>query len=186
MNDTEILALFFERNENAITECEKKHGKYCRAIARNILGNEQDAEECVNDVFLKAWNAIPPHRPEKLSAYLGKITRNEAIKIYEKQNAKKRKGDNLALAVEELSECLPSEDITENSASRLDFSRTLNDFLAGLPKEARIIFIKRYWYLSSIKEIAKDIGASESKVKMSLSRTREKLKHVLQKEGFET
>ncbi|MBO5007097.1 MAG: RNA polymerase sigma factor [Clostridia bacterium] len=185
MNDTEILALFFERNENAITECQKKHGKYCRAIARNILGNEQDTEECINDVFLKAWNAIPPHRPEKLSTYLGKITRNQAIKIYEKQNAAKRQGDNIALAAEELSDCLPSEDSTENSASRLDFSKILNDFLAGLSKEARTIFVKRYWYLYPVKEISKDMGIGESKVKMSLSRTREKLKIILQKEGFE-
>ena len=139
----------------------------------------------INDVFLKVWNAIPPHRPEKLSAYLGKITRNQAIKIYEKQNAAKRQGDNIALAAEELSDCLPSEDSTENSAFRLDFSKILNDFLAGLSKEARTIFVKRYWYLYPVKEISKDMGIGESKVKMSLSRTREKLKIILQKEGFE-
>ena len=185
MNDTEILALFFERNETALTECNKKHGRYCRAIAQNILANEQDTEECINNVFLKAWNAIPPHRPEKLRTYLGKITRNEALKIYEKRTAGKRLGDNAAITIEELSEILPSADNTEISVARLDFSRILNDFLADLPKETRVIFIKRYWYLCPIKEISKDMGIEESKIKMSLSRTREKLKNILRKEGFE-
>lgn len=185
MNDIEILELFFERNERAIAECEKKHGRYCRAIAQNILADKEDAKECVNDVLLKAWNSIPPHRPEKLSAYLGKLTRNRAINIYEKKNAQKRKCEEAELAIEELSGCLPVWDNTENSALEAEFSEAINDFLAKLQKEARVIFVKRYWYLCSVREIAKDMGIGESKIKMSLSRTRSKLKNFLEKEGFE-
>lgn len=185
MNDTDIISLYFQRDEKAISESEKKHGRYCRAIARNILGNKQDCEECLNDVYLKAWNSIPPHSPKNLSAYLGKITRNTALKIYEKRTAEKRAGDEVAAALDELTNVLPACDSTENSAEKLDFSRVLNDFLSELPREARIIFIKRYWLIYPVKEIAKELGVGESKVKMSLMRTREKLKTVLEKEGFD-
>ena len=139
----------------------------------------------MNDVYLKVWNSIPPHCPEKLSAYIGKITRNTAIKIYEKQTAEKRAGEKITAVLDELSECLPAEDSTEKSVQRLDFSRVINGFLAELPRDSRVIFVKRYWYLCSVKDIAKDLSASESKIKMSLMRTREKLKIVLEKEGFD-
>ncbi len=184
MNDKQIIELFMQRSETAISQTEKKYGKYCYYIARNILRNEQDSEECVSDTFLRAWNAIPPKTPNNLATFLGKITRNLALDKYKYNNSEKRGNGQPALALDELDECIPAETDTEKAVSDKELASALNSFLAGLPKEKRQVFVRRYWYLSSIREIAKDYGISESKTKVMLLRTRKELKNYLEKAGI--
>ncbi len=182
MEDSKIIELYWARSEDAISETDKKYGKYCHYIAFNILNSEQDAEECVNDTFLRAWNAIPPRRPTHLKTFLGKITRNLSLNLYEKKSADKRGGNKLPQLFDELSECIPSgcSEFTDDFA----LTEIINKFLSELSTQRRKIFVRRYWYASSIKEIAADFGVSESKVTVSLFRTREKLRAVLKKEGI--
>ena len=184
MDDRQIIALYNERSEAALSETEKKYGRYCRTIAYNILNNEEDSEECVNDTWLKAWEAIPPRCPDSLAAFLGKITRNLALNLYKHKNREKRGGGQTMLVLEELAECVPGADSTEEAVDEALLAEVLNGFLAELPTEKRKIFMRRYWYLSSVKEIAEEYGLSESKVKMTLLRLRSKLKTVLEKEGI--
>lgn len=184
MKDKEIVDLFFERSENAISEATKKYGKYCHYIAYKILWNNEDAEECVNDTFFQAWNTIPPQAPKQLATFLGKITRNLALNRWEQYNTKKRGNGQIPLLLEELHECIPTCDNVEPMVDTLFFEEALNRFLASLPKERRKIFMRRYWYASSIKEIAADFYISESKVKMSLLRSRNELRKFLEKEGI--
>ncbi len=184
MDDRQIIALYNERSEAALSETEKKYGRYCRTVAYNILRNEEDSEECVNDTWLKAWEAIPPQCPESLAAFLGKITRNLALNLYKHKNREKRGGGQTMLVLEELAECVPGADSTEDAVDEALLAEVLNGFLAELPAEKRKIFMRRYWYLSSVKEIAEEYGLSESKVKMTLLRLRSKLKTVLEKEGI--
>ena len=184
MTDQEIISLFFSRSENAIAQTAKKYGKYCHTIAYHILKNHEDSEECVNDTYLKAWKTIPPQKPNYLSAYLGKITRNTALHRYAKQTAKKRGTGEFPLALDELSECIPSTENTEKTLLEEELTRMLNTFLTELTTETRNIFLRRYWYFSSIQEIARDFGMKESNVRVILFRTREKLKIFLEKEGI--
>lgn len=185
MEDREIIDLYWKRSESAIHESDKKYGKYCYYIAHNILKNNEDSEECVNDTYTKAWNSIPPNKPQKLSVFLGKITRNLALDILEKNSAKKRGGNISSLVLDELQECIPSPDSTENEVDASELTENLNSFLKTLSSENRKIFLQRYWYLMPIKEIAKENAFTESKVKMSLMRTRENLKIFLEKEGVQ-
>ena len=180
MEDREIIALFFERNEAAIAEASRKYGAYLHCIARNVLGDDAFAEECVNDAYYKAWENIPPMRPERLGAWLGRLTRNIALNRLEKSHAEKRGGGETDAAFSELEGCIPSNspDIAESIA----FKNALNAFLASLPIEARRIFIQRYWYFLSVDEIARENGVTKSKVKTSLMRTRNKLRIHLEKE----
>ena len=184
MDEKEIIALYWARSENAIAETAQKYGKFCHSIAYNILANREDSEECVNDTWLHTWNAIPPRKPNKLAAFLGKITRNLALKKYEIYTAAKRGGGQVPLALEELAEYIPDPDSVERQMDDRMLADALNGFLAGLSPETRRIFLRRYWKLSSVKEIALDYGISESKVKMSLLRTREKLRSFLEQEGI--
>lgn len=184
MDDKQIIDLYWERSENAISETERKYGKYCRCIAFNILQNDEDSEECVNDTYLRAWNSIPPHRPSVLKTFLGKITRNLSLDKYEQLNAAKRNSGQMPLIFDEIGECLPSSDSAENIIEEMALTEILNRFLSSLPSEQRKIFMRRYWYLSPIKEISTDYGISESKVKMSLHRSRNKLKNLLEKESI--
>ncbi len=184
MNDNEIIELFMERSETAISQTEKKYGKYCYYIAHNILHNKQDSEECVNDTYLRAWNAIPPKRPNNLATFLGKITRNLALDKYKYNNSEKRGNGQSVLALDELNECIPAENDIEKAVSDKELAATLNSFLAGLPKEKRQVFVRRYWYLCSISEIANDYAISESKTKVMLLRTRKELKYYLEKAGI--
>lgn len=184
MDDRQIIALYNERSEAALSETAKKYGRYCRTVAYNILRNEEDSEECVNDTWLRAWESIPPQCPERLSAFLGKITRNLALNRYKHKNREKRGGGQTVLVLEELNECIPGADSTEEAANEALLVEVLNGFLAELPVDKRKIFMRRYWYLSSVKEIAEDFGLSESNVKMTLLRLRSKLKSVLEKEGI--
>ena len=184
MNDQEIIDLYWARCENAIQETDQKYGKLCYRIAWNILGNVQDSEECVSDTYMKAWNAIPPSRPGKLSAFLGKITRNLALNRYKRNSAARRGGGEVPVALDELSECIPDPHTVEAMMDEKALTQQLNTFLGGLSREARSIFLRRYWELASVREIAESYGISESKVKVSLFRTRGKLKAFLDKEGI--
>lgn len=184
MEDSHIIDLYLGRSEHAIAETAGKYGRYCHYIAYHILHNTEDSEECVNDTYLKAWGAIPPRRPNKLSAFLGKITRNLSLDKYKRYTAAKRGFGQVSLALEELEECLPASDQVGQAVDDTVLTELLNRFLAGLSPEARKLFLRRYWYLGSVKEIASDCAISESKVKMSLLRSRNELKYMLEKEGI--
>lgn len=183
MEDRQIIELFWTRSENAIAETAKKYEKYCYYIAFNILHNREDSEECVNDTYLKAWEIIPPQRPEKLSAFLGKITRNLSINRFKHRTAKKRGEGQYVMALEELQECIPAVASVEQAMEDNMLVELFNRFLEGLSLEKRRIFMRRYWYFSQVRDIASEYGMSESKVKMSLMRTRKALKDFLEKEG---
>ncbi|MBQ2902081.1 MAG: sigma-70 family RNA polymerase sigma factor [Agathobacter sp.] len=183
MDDSKIIALYFDRSEQAISETAKKYGRYCHYIAFQILHNTEDSEECVNDTYFRAWSVIPPKHPEHLRTFLGKITRNLSLNKWEKQIAQKRGNGQCEQVLEELIECIPSENNVEKIVEDRFILEILNDFLYKLPADKRKIFVCRYWYFSSIKEIAKAYGISESKVTVTLFRTRQMLKEVLEKEG---
>ena len=182
MEDGRIIELYHSRSEQAIGETERKYGKYCYHIAYNILRNAPDSEECVNDTYMRAWQTMPPQKPNKLSVFLGKITRNLALDRYKFLRAEKRGGGQVELALEELR--LASAGSMDMIVEEIVLVQTPNRFLAGLSTEARILFMGRYWYLRSIKDIAQRSGLSESKIKMSLMRSRNKLKSLLEKEGI--
>lgn len=184
MDDSRIIELYWLRSESAIAETANKYGSYCRYIAYNILRSHEDSEECVSDTYLRAWNAMPPQRPNKLSAFLGKITRNLSLNRLEKQNAKKRGEGQTDLVIEELSECVPSPVSIEKAVDDILLTEILNGFLEGLAEDKRKIFMRRYWYLCSVKEIAADFNMSESNVKVTLFRLRGELKQILEKEGI--
>ena len=183
MDDKQIVELYWARCENAIAETADKYGRYCRYIAYNILRNAEDSEECVNDTYMKAWGIIPPQRPNALSAFLGRITRNLSIDRYRRYTAEKRGAGQIALALEELEGSLSAADSVEQTVDGMALTELLNLFLESLSPESRKLFMRRYWYFSSIKEIAADCRMSESKVKMSLLRSRNELKCYLDKEG---
>ncbi|MBR4289483.1 MAG: RNA polymerase sigma factor [Oscillospiraceae bacterium] len=184
MDDKQIIDLYWVRSERAIAETDRKYGKFCHRIAFHILANPQDSEECVSDTFLKAWSAIPPKRPVKLSTFLGKITRNLALNRYEKHTAQKRGGGEVPVALDELAECIPDPNSVERMVDNRILADKLNIFLESLPAEARKIFMRRYWEVCSVQEIAEIYGISESKVKVSLFRTRGKLRAFLEQEGI--
>lgn len=183
MDDKQIIELYWLRSEAAISETADKYGRYCHYIAYHILHNEEDSEECVNDTYMNAWNSIPPQRPSFLRAFLGKITRNLSLNKYEYNTAEKRGSGEIPLVLDELQKCIPASDNIENKIDAMALTELLNHFLSSLPIEQRKIFMQRYWYLSSVREIARDYSIGESKVKMSLSRSRKKLKEMLKKEG---
>lgn len=184
MEDKKIVNLYWERSEIAISETAKKYGRYCNYIARNILYNNDDSEECVNDTYMRAWNSMPEQRPSMLKTFLGKITRNLALNRYKNLTAEKRNFGQVPLVLEELQDCIPCIDNTEHIVDDLALAEIFNRFLGSLSLEQRKIFMRRYWYLCPIKEIAAGLGVSESKVKMSLLRSRNELKNLLEKEGI--
>ena len=184
MEDHKIVELYLERDENAIKETKEKYDKYCSYIADNILNSKPDTEECVNDTYLATWNSIPPSKPSSLKAYVGKIVRNPALNRYVKNRAKKR-SEAVEVVLDELSEVLPdSSSDGRNLTDELTLKYALNVFVGSLKPQTREIFIRRYWFLSSVKEIARTHGISESKVKVTLLRTREQLRDFLRKEGI--
>lgn len=184
MDDKGIVKLYFDRSERAIAETSKKYGQYCFSIAYNILSNREDAEESVNDTYLDAWKSIPPHRPNSLALFLGKITRRISIDLYRRKNAQKRGGGELALVLDELYQCIPDETDVEKEYEKHQLAQVINEFVKFLPKTEQKVFICRYWYMDSIQSISRRFGYSESKVKSMLFRTREKLKETLRKEGY--
>lgn len=184
MDDQQIITLYFARDEAAISETSRKYGNYLSAVAYNILSDREDAKECVNDTYYKAWNTIPPQKPQKLRCFLAKITRNLSLNIIEMKNTVKRGSGQLSAALEELEECIPAPVNVEKEADEDSLTEFLNAFLFSLPKKKRIVFVKKYWYLDSIKDIAASTGLSESNVKSILMRTRIKLKKALEQEGI--
>ena len=184
MSDTEILDLYWDRSESAISETARQYGSYCASIAMNILRSREDSEECVNDTYLKAWNSIPPQRPSILKSFLGRITRNLSFDKYKARRAQKRIGDETALLLSELDECVPTVHTVEDYVETKFLEESIDSFLSVISQEDRILFVRRYWYADSIAEIARRFSMGESKVKTNLFRTRNKLKHYLEKEGI--
>lgn len=184
MEDKEIVELYFQRSENAIEETKNKYDKYCYRIAYNILYNNEDSEECVNDTYMKAWNAIPPTKPLKLSAFLGKITRNLALHVHKKKHSLKRGEGQVHAVYEELQEVISNHDNPEEKV-QVDFvASCITTYLKTLPKQQRMVFVGRYWGFESIEEIAKRLGITKGKTKTILFRTRNGLKEYLAKEGI--
>lgn len=183
MTDEKIVELFWQRNEDAIRETSASYGRYLHYISYGILKDNEDAKETVNDVYLKAWNVIPPERPNPLKTFLGRMARQLSINRLEKKTAKKRKDDLYTLALEELSECICGEN--EDMGDLVALQDSLNRFLRSLPTVERRVFVRRYWYMHSVSQVASDFSMGESKVKSMLMRTRKKLKTHLEKEGFE-
>ncbi len=184
MNDKEIVELYWKRDENAILMTQEKYQRYLTKIAYNILTDLEDSRESVNDTYLAAWNSIPPHKPEVLSTYLGKLTRRISIDIFRKKNAAKRQASEFAMSISELADCLPGGEMPEDTVETKLLAATINDFLRKQSEEARNLFIGRYYFLDSLKDVAAYCNVSESKAKSTLFRTRCALKEHLRKEGF--
>lgn len=184
MEDKCIVDLYWERNENAIFETAAKYGRYLHSISYQILLNDEDAEECVNDTYNDAWLSIPPHRPSILSTFLGKITRRISIDLWRKKGAEKRGGGTIALALDELGECVSGTGGVESESEQFELQKKMNNFLISLPLMERQVFMCRYWYMDSLSDIAKQFACSESKIKSMLYRTRNRLRTLLEKEGY--
>ena len=185
MEDSEIVQLYWDRDQNAISQTANKYGNYCASIAKNILGNNEDAEECVNDTYMKAWNSMPEHRPKMLSTFLGKITRNLSFNRYKLNHANKRGGSKIPAILDELNECVSGENNVEQEMEYQELVKAIDMFLDTLSIKKRNIFICRYWYSESISDIAKQYGMRENAVSMTLNRLRAKLQKYLSKRGFE-
>lgn len=184
MEDGQIIELYWQRDEAAVTETQNKYGNYCFSIASHILHNRQDAEESVNDTYIAVWNAIPPHRPAVLSTFIGKITRRLSLKKLREKNAQKRGSGNVPVPLEELEECIPDIQNPSTELEAKELAKVIDSFLATLPPEERRVFLCRYWYFDSISEISSRFGFGQSKVKMMLKRTRDKLAKRLKKEDI--
>lgn len=185
MDDSKIVQLFWDRNETALSATEKKHGNRCRSVAENILGSRVDAEDCVNDSYLKLWEQIPPNRPRLLGAYLCRIVRNTAIDMLKGKLADKRGNGKSALVFDELEEIIPDKSTVERTYESKELLARIEDFLKLEPVRERRIFILRYWYGCGVSEIAKRYGARKNTVSVILNRTRKKLKEYLEKEGYD-
>lgn len=183
LKDEEILDLYWNRTESAITESQKSYGKYCYSIAFNILHDQMDSEECLNDTWMRAWNTIPPSRPSRLSLFLGTITRNLAFDVWKSKSAAKRGGGQTGEVLEELEECIPAKQTTEEVVEMHELQKTINTFLRGIAEKDCNVFIRRYYYAESLDQIAEKYGMKLATVKTSLFRTRTKLKEYLIKEG---
>lgn len=184
MDDSEIIELYFQRSEEAVTQTASKYGKYCYKIAYHILSSREDSEESVNDTYLAAWNSMPPQRPSVLSAYLAKLTRRISIDRFRYRTRDKRRGSQYALSLSELDDCVSGGNTTEEIINVRLLADTIGIYLRLQSEEARNAFIGRYYYLDSLKEVAAYCGMSESKCKSLLYRTRVGLKEYLEKEGF--
>ncbi len=185
MEDTKIIDLFWKRDESAIQETADAYERYCHTIAFNILGIEEDVQECLNDTWLGAWNSIPPARPSCLSAFLGKITRNLAISKYRASHAQKRTGDRLSESLDELGECVSaSSDNVSQTVDRHALEDAINQYLDTVSEKQRKLFVRRYFYMNSVAEIAQIYGLGQSDVKVTLMRMRRSLQKVLEEEGL--
>lgn len=184
MEDSSIVSLYMARDERAIEETAGKYGCYCRSIAQRILGNREDAQECVNQAYLAAWNSIPPNQPTYLSTYLGKIVRRLSLSTLRLRNAKRRGGGETAAALDELLDCVPSGKDIDAQLEDQAQAALLNSFVRRLPADERDMFIRRYWYLDSVRDLCKQFSVSQSMVKTTLYRTRKKLLTALEKEGI--
>ena len=183
MDDARIVELYWQRDEAAITETQTKYGHYCYCIAYNILKNNEDAKECENNTYLDAWNSMPPNKPAILSSFLGMITRRISLDKFRKSISKKRGGGEAELSLDELEWCVPSDKSIDDEMDAENLAKLISSFLKDLPKTECNVFLRRYWHFDSIKDISKRYGYTQSKVKMMLKRTREKLANYLEKEG---
>ena len=184
MEDQRIIQLFWERDQGAIAALARKYGRYCRTIAENILRSREDAEECVNDAYLRVWNAVPPQRPQALPAFLGRIVRNLSFHRWEARRAEKRGGGETELVLSELAECVSGGEDVDRALDRRELLAAIQDFLDTLPEGRRRMFVCRYWYCDSVKDIAARLGVSPASVSMALGRMREKLREYLLERGF--
>lgn len=184
MDDNQIIELYWQRSENAIIETDKKYGAYCSTVAYNILQNKEDTEECINDTWLGAWEAIPPNRPSIFRAFLAKITRNLSINRLEKRFAEKRGGGTVLIAIDELSECLGDNSDVESTFESIELGELVRRFVRALPERDGNMFVRRYFYTDSVASISERYQINENHVMVILSRTRKKLKKELIKEGF--
>ncbi len=184
MEDEKIIALYFARDEQAVVETDRKYGGYCFTLANSILHNDQDAEETVSDTYLKAWNAIPPKKPSILKMFLAKITRNLAFSRWRNSSAGKRGGGEMELVLEELAGCISAPGRVEDNLNARELALTIRSFLNTLPAREQDIFLRRYFYVEESSVIAKRYGMKQATVLRTLSRTREKLRIYLTKEGY--
>lgn len=184
MSDGEIVALYLARDERAIGATQAKYGAYCYSIAYAVLSCKEDAEECENDAYLGLWNAIPPHRPQVLSTFLGKLVRRISIRRWREKHAEKRGGGELPLALDELGECVSDGETVDRAVEDGQIAAVIDRFLRELSGDERDAFLLRYWYFLPVREVARRLGYGESRVKMMLMRTREKLRARLSKEGI--
>ncbi len=184
MEDERIIELYFQRSEEAIAQTDAKYGRLCRSIAWNILNSAEDGEECVSDAYLAVWNSVPPKRPQGLAAFLGRITRNLALKRYEHLSAAKR-NPQAVCSLEELSECVSGRESIESELENRRIEQAVNDFLRRQKPEKRAVFLRRYWYFDSIDDICVRFGFSQSKTASLLYQMRRKLKEYLESEGIE-
>lgn len=185
MEDNQIIDLYFSRSQSAIAETNTKYGNFLGSIAMDILHSSEDTEECKNDTYMKAWNTIPPVRPLNFRVFLAKIIRNTALNIYEKYNAVKRGTGQTCVAIDELAECIPSDENIQKDVELAELTSLLNRFLSALSDETRDIFVQRYWYFREVSDIAEEFGCTEAKVYKTIQHTRKKLRVYLQKEGVE-
>ena len=188
MEDEKIIQLYWERQTEAIPATAEKYGRYCHTIAYHILGNYEDAEECVNDTWLNAWNAIPPQRPDpstRLKTFLGTIARNLSFNLYRNSHAEKRGGGEIVLALEELGDCVSGQEDVEGQIDRMELVAAINQFLEKLPEKKQNVFVCRYWYADPVKDIASRYRMTDNQVSVTLSRLRSKLKVYLQEQGFQ-
>lgn len=184
LSDAEIVSLFQARDETAISAVCRKFGSYCGTVVKGILTNPQDAEECLNDTWMKAWESIPPHEPTNLGAFLATLAKNISLNRYRETHAKKRGCGEISLVLEELTECSSHSNVEKAYEHKL-LVEAVNDFLRSLPSDKRDIFVLRYWFCLSTKEIAKKIGAlNKNSVSVTLLRTRRALAKYLKKQGF--
>lgn len=184
MTDEKIIQLFFQRNEVAIEETYKKYGSYCFKIANNILNNIEDSEECLNDTWMKVWDSIPPTHPLHFNLFLAKIVRNLSINKYRAKYADKRGKGEIALVLDELEECIAGRSDIEAHYVAGELQSTINKFIRGLPEKEGNVFIRRYYYADSIKDISNQYHISENNIRVMLNRTRKKLRIRLEKEGY--
>ena len=185
MDDKTIVALYFSRNDAALSESEKKYGRYCRYISERILRNRQDAEECVNEALHAAWKSIPPQNPSNLKTYLGKLTREISVSRFRKEHAEKRFPGEYLMSLEEIEEAV-SDSSFVSGIEKTELAKKISDFLRSVSETERNLFIRRYWFDDSIQEICERYHFGESKVKTTLKRTRDKLSEYLRKEGYIT
>lgn len=183
VEDTDIVKLFFERDEKAISELDKKYGALCLAVSMNILSDRRDAQECVSDAYLGVWNTVPPEKPNPLRSYVCKITRNCALKKYRFNTAEKRGGFYEA-SLDELAECVPSRQGVESEYGAKELSEEINKFLSSLDEKSRVMFVRRYWYAEPVGAVAERLNTSGGFVSVRLTRIRRKLREFLIEEGF--
>ncbi|MBP3205121.1 MAG: sigma-70 family RNA polymerase sigma factor [Lachnospiraceae bacterium] len=182
MEDSKIIELYFQRDEQAISETDRKYGALCHTIALHILSDEQDAQECVNDAYHRVWKSIPPQKPDNLKCWLGRVVRNIALDLWRKNHRQKRYS-GMELILEEMEECIPAGGTVEDHLEELELGRLISDWLHTLSPKNRVLFIRRYWNGEPVKDVAKILGMNANKAAGRLYRLRNGLREYLEKEG---